>query len=96
MKMERLDRDKPIPTVEEQFVPESIILKGEKPLWYALLTSPDAGVPDEEEVRAAKAWLREVFNLHKQAILSCKGRSIEEARQILQAVADIRAARMVL
>lgn len=67
--------------------PHDVRLKDGSPLFYALLESDGAeGVLDKNSAQEAKSRLRERIAADSNAVLSCQGKTQEEARKILDSI----------
>lgn len=74
--------------------PQDVRLKDGSPLYYALLENDatNSGVLDKVDVQRAKSLLREHIGANVNAVLSCQGKTREEARSILENIDERRKA----
>lgn len=70
--------------VHEQADPYSVRLHGGEPVYYALLERGGNGVLDVNDVRAAKQKLSVAIERNPDAVLSCRDKTRDEARKILE------------
>ncbi len=63
----------------------TVRLSNDAPLYHALLQDPEAPVVNLDEVREAKSRLAAIIDENPEAVLSCEGKTPEEAREILEA-----------
>ncbi|MEK6847481.1 MAG: hypothetical protein AABY16_04930 [Nanoarchaeota archaeon] len=68
---------------ERKLTPEGITLSGGRPLYHALLADPNAAILSTDETREAKSRLSASIEADADAVLSCEGKSTEDARAIL-------------
>lgn len=71
---------------EKTPLPVEVSLDGGQPLYYALLPNPEALVLSPAEVQGAKSRLAEIVAIDAQKVMSCQGKSLEDARSILESV----------
>ena len=71
---------------ERNLTPEQVQLADGSPVYHALMESPTEGVANQDEARRAKSELREIIAQNPEIVLSCQGKSAEEAREILRGV----------
>ncbi|MBA3789314.1 hypothetical protein H0X32_02885 [Patescibacteria group bacterium] len=76
------------PSNEHVPLPEDLRLKNGDPLYYLLLPPKDvaAGIIDPSDSQQAHDRLRSLFALDMQKVLSCAGKSAEEAKEILNSI----------
>ncbi|MCX6757323.1 MAG: hypothetical protein NTZ44_00330 [Candidatus Nomurabacteria bacterium] len=78
------------PSVDEREVgelsPTEVRLADGGPLYLLLLDNPEAPYASAEDTFEAKNKLAELIAVNKDAVLSCEGKSREEAMAILDAV----------
>lgn len=71
---------------EPTLTPESAHLSEGQPLYHALLDNPDAITVSADEVHSAKSRLYQIISLDPEAVLACNGKTLEEAKAILESI----------
>lgn len=69
-----------------KFTPENVRLEGGKPLYYAFLKEPDALALSHEESEAAHETLRKLAQFDENGVISCQGKTLDEAKKILEGI----------
>jgi hypothetical protein len=65
-----------------------IRLEKDVPLWYLFLNDPDAPVVSAGETNDAKSKLGHLISLNPDKIRECAGKSMEEARNIINNIEE--------
>lgn len=71
---------------ERNLTPEQVKLADGSPLYHALLQTGETGVVSGDEAQRAQNELREIIAVDPEIALSCQGKTLEEAREILRGV----------
>ncbi|MSU45374.1 MAG: hypothetical protein EXS47_01965 [Candidatus Zambryskibacteria bacterium] len=71
---------------ESRVTPELVQLSEGQPLYHAFLRDPDAITVSTDEVHSAKSRLYQIIATNPEAVVSCNGKTIDEARAILESI----------
>ncbi len=71
---------------ESKLEPENVRLTDGRPLYYALLANPEALVLSPDEAREAHQRLSQISAADPDKVLTCQGKTLEEARTILETI----------
>ena len=71
---------------EKKLTPDQVRLANGVPLYYAFLDNPNAINLSPTEVQSAKSRLSKIIAADINGTLSCNGKSLEEARNILESI----------
>lgn len=77
------------PSADERDIklkPESVSLADGSPLYHALLSDPNALVLSQSEAQEAKSRLSVLIEADPKGILSCQGKTLQEAKKILESI----------
>jgi hypothetical protein len=67
---------------------DDVRLADGRPLYHALLTNPETLVLSPDEAREAQQKLLQMFTANPDEVLTCQGKTLEEARAILESIEE--------
>jgi len=71
---------------EAKLDPHDVRLADDRPLYYVFLTNPETLVVSPDEVREAKQELSRKIEADPDRVLSCQGKTLEDAKEILESI----------
>ena len=70
-----------------KLIPEDVRLTGSVPIYYLFLENPDpVNISSKKEAQAAKSRLAGIIEIDREKVLSCQGKTREQALAILTSI----------
>lgn len=71
---------------EPRLTPEGVQLADSSPLYYVLLENPNTINLSTSETQAARSRLSRIIEINREKVLSCQGKTRDEAKAILKSI----------